>query len=132
VVSTTIGGSAASFGATAIAAALGSAAMGLLFKPFGLVAGLIASRLSSTIFDRVWRSTEGQPLPDPDVREDPAGRAIAAAALQAGIFAATSAAANRYGMHVFEHLFGRWPGKSRADEDARAEKKAAKKAKKGK
>jgi hypothetical protein len=87
--------------------------MALLFKPFGLIAGLIASRLAGTIFDRVWNAVDGSDLPDPDVREDSGGRAIVAAALQASIFAATSAAVSRYGMHVFEHTFGRWPGKHR-------------------
>lgn len=89
--------------------------MGLLFKPFGLLAGLIASRLAAAIFERVWR-TDDRPLPNPKVREDPAGRAIAAAALQAGIFTATSAAVSRYGMHIFEHLFGRWPGPKRPED----------------
>ncbi len=91
--------------------------MKLLFKPFGLIAGLIASRLAAGIFDRLWRRIDsgGHGVPDPDVREDPGGRAVAAAALQAGIFAGTAAATSRYGMHVFEHLFGRWPGDHRED-----------------
>lgn len=89
--------------------------MKLLFKPFGLVAGLVASRAAAAIFDQVWQRVDGGDLPNPDVREDPAGRAIAAAALQAAIFAGTSAAASRYGMHVFEHTFGRWPGDRRED-----------------
>lgn len=89
--------------------------MKLLFKPFGLIAGLIASRVAAAIFDRVWSRVDGHGVPDPDVREDPGGRAVAAAALQAGIFAGTAAATSRYGMHVFEHLFGRWPGEHRDD-----------------
>lgn len=87
--------------------------MSLLFKPFGMVAGLVASRASAAIFDQVWRRVDGGPLPDSDVREDPAGRAIVAAALQAAIFAGTSAAVSRYGMHVYEHTFGKWPGEHR-------------------
>ncbi len=90
--------------------------MSLLFKPFGLLIGLIASRVAALVFDRVWKRVDGHGIPDPKIREDPGGRAVAAAALQAGIFAGTAAAANRYGMHVFEHLFGRWPGKHREDE----------------
>lgn len=90
--------------------------MKLLFKPFGLVAGLIASRLAMAIFNQVWQRVDGGELPDPDVREDPAGRAILAATLQSAIFAATSATASRYGMHVFEHTFGRWPGDHREDQ----------------
>jgi hypothetical protein len=91
--------------------------MKLLFKPFGLIVGLIASRLAAAIFDRVWSrvDVEGHGVPDPDVREDPGGRAVAAAALQSAIFGATTAAVSRYGMHVFEHLFGRWPGDHRED-----------------
>ncbi len=90
--------------------------MGLLFKPFALLLGLVAGRLSAAIFGRIWGAVDGDPPPDPKVREDDGGRAIAAAALQAGVAAGTAAAVNRYGMHVFEHLFGRWPGKHRQDD----------------
>lgn len=87
--------------------------MRLLFKPFGLIVGLIASRLAAALFARVWDRIDGNDVPDPDVREDPGGRAVLAAGLQSAIFGATSAATSRYGMHVFEHVFGRWPGKHR-------------------
>lgn len=90
--------------------------MKLLFKPFGMVAGLVASRAATAIFDQVWQRVDGGDLPDPDVREDAAGRAIAASMIQAAIFAGTSAAVSRYGMHVFEHTFGTWPGEHREDE----------------
>lgn len=89
--------------------------MRLLFKPFGLIVGFIASRLSIAIFDRVWSRVDADGIPDPDVREDSGTRAVAAAALQSAIFGATTAAVSRYGMHVFEHIFGRWPGKHRED-----------------
>jgi len=95
--------------------------MKLLFKPFGIVAGFVASRASTAIFDQVWQRVDGGDLPDSDVREDPAGRAILAAALQAAIFAGTSAAVSRYGMHVFEHTFGTWPGDHREVEQGSAE-----------
>lgn len=87
--------------------------MSLLFKPFGMVVGLVARKASTEIFDQVWRRVDGGPLPDSDVREDPAGRAIVVAALQAAIFAGTTAAVSRYGMHVYEHTFGHWPGDHR-------------------
>lgn len=92
--------------------------MALLFKPFGLLAGFAASRLASSIFDRVWQRVDGQPLPDVDVREDTAGRVVAARVLQSSIFAATSVLVSRYGMHVYEHAFGSWPGKHRELEDS--------------
>jgi hypothetical protein len=91
--------------------------MKLLFKPFSLIAGLIASRLAMAIFNQVWLRVDGGELPDPDVREDPAGRAIAAAVLQSSIFAATNAAVSRYGMHVFEHAFGTWPGDHKEEQE---------------
>jgi hypothetical protein len=64
---------------------------------------------------------DGGHLPDSDVREDPAGRAILAAALQAAIFAGTTAAVSRYGMHVYEHAFGKWPGQHRETPQAEIE-----------
>lgn len=95
--------------------------MKLLFKPFGMVVGLVARKASTAIFDQVWRRVDGGPLPDSDVREDPAGRAIAVAVLQSVIFAGTTAAVSRYGMHVFEHAFGRWPGDRRNPETGEIE-----------
>jgi hypothetical protein len=37
--------------------------------------------------------------------------------LQSAIFAATNAAVSRYGMLVFEHLFGTWPGDHKEDQE---------------
>jgi len=91
--------------------------MKLLFKPFALVLGILAARVSNAVFHRIWGAVDGDPPPDPKVREDAGGRAVAAAALQAGVAAGTATAINRYGMHVFEHLFGRWPGAHREDVD---------------
>lgn len=95
--------------------------MKLLFKPFGIAAGIVATKASTAIFDQVWHRVDGGHLPSADVREDPAGRAILAAALQAAIFAGTTAAVSRYGMHVFEHTFGHWPGDHREIESGAAD-----------
>lgn len=94
--------------------------MSLLFKPFGMVAGVVATKAATAIFDQVWQRVDGGDLPDADVREDPAGRAILAAMLQAAIFAGTTAAVSRYGMHVYEHTFGTWPGQHREIEQPEA------------
>ncbi|MGE4427097.1 MAG: DUF4235 domain-containing protein [Solirubrobacteraceae bacterium] len=89
--------------------------MGLLFKPVGILLGIVASRLAGAAVDRL---NGGDPVPDPKVREDPGLKAVGAVALQAAVFAGTSAAVSRYGMHVWEHVFGAWPGKHRDADEA--------------
>ncbi|MCK9249268.1 MAG: DUF4235 domain-containing protein [Solirubrobacteraceae bacterium] len=90
--------------------------MGLLFKPVGIVLGILAGWLTGVLVNRL---TGGDEAPDPKVREDPGLQAVGSVAVQAAVAAGTNAAVNRYGMHVWEHLFGAWPGKHR-DTDAGA------------
>jgi hypothetical protein len=67
--------------------------MKLLFKPFGLIAGLIAGWLGKSIFKAVW------------------AKIVGAKALEAATLAGTAAAADRLAARAFHHLTGYWPGK---------------------
>lgn len=101
----------------------------VLYMPFGIVAGIAASRLSRKAFNRAWESAAGTAEP-PRARSGEATlpRVVAAAALQGATFAATRAAVDRATASSFHHLFGSWPEKTRAERQAEQDRKDAEKA----
>jgi hypothetical protein len=108
----------------------------LLYKPFAIVLGIVTAKVAGSLFNVVWarldRNGDGT-VPGPTERDADTRRAIAASAVQAATFAGTRTAVDRFGLRVFYHLTGLWAGtRSAAEEAARAEKKAARKAKKDK
>jgi len=103
----------------------------LVYKPFGIVLGILAGMLSRRLFAVVWSwfdPEDGPPVPtapDATVR-----KAVGAAALEGAVFAATRAAVDRAGARGFWNLTGIWPdpGKTKAQKKLdKAEKKAAEK-----
>lgn len=84
--------------------------MKLIYKPFGIVFGLLAGLLSKRLFDFVWSKIDEEEAPKATTRDVDAKKILAAAALQGVVFKATRAAVDRAGARGFEHLTGVWPG----------------------
>ena len=84
--------------------------MKLLYKPVGLICGLIAGLISRQLFTLIWGLIDSEKPPAPDVRDVSAGKVVAAAALEAATQRATRVTVDRAGARAFEHLFGAWPG----------------------
>lgn len=84
--------------------------MKLIYKPFGILFGILAGLLSKRIFDFVWSKIDDEQPPDAKTQSSSTGKVIAAAALQGVTFKATRAAVDRAGARGFEHLTGVWPG----------------------
>jgi hypothetical protein len=84
--------------------------MKLLYKPFGIIAGVIGARVGPKTFDTVWARVDGGPPPGPKAPDASLGRVVAAQALQAAALAGAGAAADRLGMRWFHYLTGIWPG----------------------
>jgi hypothetical protein len=94
--------------------------MKLLYKPFGIVAGIVGARLAQSVFKGVWaKLDEGKP-PQPKTQEAGLGKVVAASALEAATVAGIGAAVDRLAMRWFHYLTGIWPGDKPADpaEDA--------------
>ena len=85
--------------------------MKLIYKPFAIIAGLIASRLGHSIFQSLWTRIDKEPPPRPGSGEGSLGKVVGAQALQAGVMAAVAAAVNRIFARSFHHLVGSWPEK---------------------
>jgi len=91
--------------------------MKLFYKPFGLIAGLIAARLGRSIFQSLWARIDRADPPEPTGPEGSMPKVVSAAALEAATMAGASAAVNRVAATAFHYLFGVWPGEKESDED---------------
>jgi Protein of unknown function (DUF4235) len=84
--------------------------MKVLYKPFGIVAGVIGARLGRSAFKAVWGRFDDADPPDPTIEEASLPKVVAAAALEAATMAAIAAAVDRGSARAFHHLTGIWPG----------------------
>ncbi len=84
--------------------------MKLLYKPFGIILGLVAGFAGRKVFDAVWGKIDEEDPPKATTELAPWGKVLGAAALQGAIFAVVRAAVNRAGAKSYEHVTGVWPG----------------------
>jgi hypothetical protein len=91
--------------------------MKLLYKPFGIIAGLIAARLGRTVFKSLWAKIDDEPAPVPEAGNASLGKTVGARALEGAVMAATAAAVDGALARLFHHLLGGWPKKPPKAED---------------
>jgi hypothetical protein len=95
--------------------------MKLLYKPFGIVFGIVAGLLSKKVFEAVWGMFDKEEPPKPTTQQASWPKVLGAAAVQGVTFKVTRAAVDRAGARSFEYLTGAWPGEKRPDESQAAE-----------
>jgi hypothetical protein len=92
----------------------------LLYKPVGIVLGLIAGFISRKLFDRVWALIDREEPPKATTRDTTWPKVLAAAAVEGLTFKVTRAAVDRAGARGFAAVTGAWPGEKRPEpEDSR-------------
>ena len=94
--------------------------MKFLYKPFGILMGVIAARLGRNVFKQIWSQIDDEKPPKPTTADANVPKVIAAAALEAATLAGVAAVVDRAGARTFEYLTGFWPGDEHAkpaDED---------------
>jgi hypothetical protein len=85
--------------------------MKLLYKPFGIVAGVVGAKLGQNVFKTLWgQIDESDEPPRPKTRDASLGKVVAASALEAATLAGVAALIDRLGMRWFHYLTGIWPG----------------------
>lgn len=89
--------------------------MKLLFKPFALVAGLVAGFLGKKLFEFLWGLVDKEEPPKPSTQDAATGKVVAAAAIEGLAFAGTRALVSRQAAATFHHLTGVWPGEKKPD-----------------
>jgi hypothetical protein len=90
--------------------------MKLIYKPFGIIFGLLAGLVSKKLFDVVWGLFDDEEPPKPTTQETSWPKVVAAAAVQGVTFKVTRAAVDRAGATGYQHLTGVWPGEKKPDE----------------
>jgi hypothetical protein len=89
--------------------------MKLIYKPFGLLAGIVAGLLARRVFTVVWGAIDDHEPPEATTERASWTRVLAAAAIQGATFSATRALVDRAGARTFQHLLGVWPGERDPD-----------------
>ena len=95
--------------------------MKLLYKPFGLIFGLVAGRLSRQLFEAVWGVIDKEEPPKPTTRHTTWPKVLGAAVVEGVTFKVTRAAVDRAGAKGFAHLTGYWPGEKEPEESEASE-----------
>lgn len=91
--------------------------MKLLYKPFGLIAGVIGAKLGHSAFKAIWSKLDEAEPPEATTEEASLPKVVGAKALEAATVAGVAAAVNRASARSFHYLFGVWPGAQSAEED---------------
>jgi Protein of unknown function (DUF4235) len=92
--------------------------MRVLYKPFAIIAGLIAAKLGRSAFQGLWSQIDGRPPPTPAAGDASLGKTVGAQALQGAVMAGAAAAVDGVFARIFRHLVGAWPKQPQAPEDA--------------
>jgi hypothetical protein len=87
----------------------------LIYRPFGIIIGILAGVLSKKLFEQVWGLIDKEEPPEATTREASWPQVLGAAAVQGVTFKVTRTAVDRAGARAFEHVTGTWPGKERPE-----------------
>jgi hypothetical protein len=91
--------------------------MGLIYKPFGMILGILAGLVGKRIFDFAWEKIDDEEPPKGTTEQTSWVKVVGAAALQGVIFKTVRVVVDRYGAIGWRHLTGVWPGEKRPDPD---------------
>ena len=92
--------------------------MGLIYKPFGIILGILAGLLGKRLFNFAWTKIDDEEPPKGTDRagavgQDPRRRRAAGRDLQGH----ARVVVDRYGAIGWTYLTGSWPGEKRPDPD---------------
>jgi hypothetical protein len=83
----------------------------LAYRPIGLAVSLGAAALAGRLVGLIWKQVaDEEEIPDALDAQYSMGKVIAAALIQAGVFAIVQSLVNRGGAKLFERVTGSWPG----------------------
>jgi uncharacterized protein DUF4235 len=91
--------------------------MRLIYKPIGVLLGILAGLVGKKAFDFVWTKVSDEEPPEATTERASWRNILAAAAVQGIIFRLTRVAVDRWGAIGWRHLTGTWPGEKTPDPD---------------
>jgi hypothetical protein len=90
--------------------------MRMLYKPFGIIAGVVGAKVGQNVFKALWARVDESPPPRPELERAPLAKVVAASALEAATLAGVGAAADTLSRRWFHYLTGFWPGPKGSDD----------------
>jgi hypothetical protein len=87
----------------------------LLFRPFGIAAGIAAGLIGKRLFQGLWRVDDDAKPPKPGERPAPIGKLALALAFEGALFRLVRGLAEHGSRHAFSRLTGAWPGERAAE-----------------
>ncbi len=84
--------------------------MSLVFKPVGILTGMLAGLVGKKIFELLWGLIDDQDPPEPKHRHIKLRKLAAALALEGAIFKLVRGCAEHGARQGFSRLTGEWPG----------------------
>jgi hypothetical protein len=91
--------------------------MRAIYKPIGLIMGILSALVAKRIFNFAWTKIDDEDPPKGTTQDAPWVKILSAAALQGVIFKTTRVVVDRYGAVGWNYLTGAWPGEKRPDPD---------------
>jgi len=87
----------------------------LLYRPMGLLFGVLGGLAANAVFAWIWRRATGDPEA-PSATDEQRGwrEVLAAATVQGAVFGLVKAMVDRGGATGFRTMTGAWPGRSRS------------------
>ncbi len=83
----------------------------LAYRPVGLAVSLGSAAIAGRVVGLIWKKlSDEDEIPDALDAQYTVGKVLAAALIQAGVFAIVQVLVNRGGAKVFERITGSWPG----------------------
>jgi hypothetical protein len=89
--------------------------MSAVFKPVGIIVGLLAGIVGRRMFELIWGVIDDEDAPDPKYREITLGKLVLALLLEGAIFRVLRGLADHGARHGFARLTGEWPGEERPE-----------------
>jgi hypothetical protein len=90
--------------------------MKLIFRPVGIVAGLLAGLVAKKGFERLWAAFDDGEPPEADQQEATYPKLIAALAVEGAIFGLTRGVVDHATRSGFARMTGTWPGEQEAED----------------
>ncbi|MGB3439286.1 MAG: DUF4235 domain-containing protein [Actinophytocola sp.] len=82
----------------------------IIYKPVGLLIGVLGGVLATTAFNKVWGAIANtDEAPDPTEKDATWGQVLLAATIQGAIFGVVKAAVDRAGATGYRKVTGEWP-----------------------
>lgn len=90
----------------------------LLYRPLGMLFGVLGGLAASALFGQVWKLITGtKEAPTPTQKDRGWGEVLLAASIQGAIFGLVKAVIDRGGATGYDKLTGEWPGDTNKYDD---------------